>query len=80
MERLAINEVNSIYTSIYKYFTSPRVCKSSCPCSCQPVCLQVRCAGVYQATAEGMAQIKLGGENNLHHPTLPLPGNGAFSH
>lgn len=40
-----------------------RVYKSSC----QSVCLQVRCEGVYQGRAEGRAQIKLEGENNLHH-------------
>lgn len=62
------------------YFLSPRVCKSNRPCSCQPVRLQVRCAGVYQGRAEGRAQIKLEGENNLHHLAPPLLANVAFSH
>lgn len=65
---------------MYFFFFSLQVCKSSCPCGCQPVCLQVRCAGVYQGRAEGRAQIKLEGENNLHHLAPPLLVNVAFSH
>ena len=62
------------------FFFSHRVCKSSCPRSCQPVRLQVRCWGVYQGRAEGRALIKLEGENNLHHLAPPLLVNVAFSH